>query len=127
MEGENGIDLFLVEPVICTVVKPIVIEALMICKRLLMWLIPVSSPQQRVFHLGERAMDRIEFEELALKSMDPSLGPDLSRWRRSESKSEQKSEGNDPVKHNHFLIPSLCLAQRSCKDTAGTSRKRRSF
>ena len=35
-------------------------------------------------------MDRIEFEELALKSMDPSLGPDLSHWRSRKSESELK-------------------------------------
>ena len=27
---------------------------------------------------GERLVDRLEFEELALKSIDPSLGPKLS-------------------------------------------------
>ena len=46
--------------------------------------------QQRAFQIGERAMDRIEFEELALKSMDPSLGPDLSHWRSRKSESELK-------------------------------------
>ena len=28
---------------------------------------------------GERLIDRIDFEELALKTLDPSLGPKISR------------------------------------------------
>ena len=58
----------------------------------------MSYLQQRVFLLGERVMDRIEFEELALKSMDPSLGPDLSQWRRSKSKSGEKSKEENCVR-----------------------------
>jgi hypothetical protein len=32
----------------------------------------------RTYQYGERLADRIDFEELALKSVDPSLGPSLS-------------------------------------------------
>jgi hypothetical protein len=31
--------------------------------------------QRRVYELGQRAQSRIEFEELALRSIDPALGP----------------------------------------------------
>ncbi len=34
--------------------------------------------QLKLFQYGERLIDRIDFEELALKSVDPSLGPTIS-------------------------------------------------
>ncbi|KAF5360635.1 hypothetical protein D9756_004997 [Leucocoprinus leucothites] len=38
-----------------------------------------GSWQLKVYQAGERLMDRIEFEELALKGFDPSLYPSLAR------------------------------------------------
>ncbi|KAI0916748.1 hypothetical protein AcW1_007886 [Taiwanofungus camphoratus] len=38
---------------------------------------PDSSWKRKAFLYGERLIDRLEFEELALKSVDPSLGPKL--------------------------------------------------
>jgi len=35
--------------------------------------------QLKIYHIGEQLSDRIEFEELALKGVDPSLGPSLAR------------------------------------------------
>jgi hypothetical protein len=32
----------------------------------------------RTYELGERIVDRIDFEELALKGVDPSLGPSVT-------------------------------------------------
>lgn len=49
-------------------------------------------------------MDRIEFEELALKSMDPSLGPDLSHWRNTKSKPDEKLDSEEPVVMQHCLV-----------------------
>ena len=34
--------------------------------------------QRKAFLYGERLVDRLDFEELALKSLDPSLGPKIS-------------------------------------------------
>jgi hypothetical protein len=31
----------------------------------------------RTYELGERIVDRIDFEELALKGVDPTLGPSI--------------------------------------------------
>ncbi|RXW14252.1 hypothetical protein EST38_g11602 [Candolleomyces aberdarensis] len=45
-----------------------------------------------VFRTGERIVDRMEFEELALKSIDPSLGPTITHPRSSEMDSEQKEQ-----------------------------------
>ena len=39
--------------------------------------------QQRLYVYGERIVDRIEYEELALKSMDTTLGPKLSELGRT--------------------------------------------
>jgi len=36
-----------------------------------------GSWKLKVYQFGERVVDRIEFEELALKGLDPSLGPSL--------------------------------------------------
>ena len=50
-------------------------------------LIPCS--QRTAFLYGERLVDRLDFEELALKSLDPSLGPKFSdivpRGQKSET------------------------------------------
>ncbi|KAF9221605.1 hypothetical protein BS17DRAFT_844166 [Gyrodon lividus] len=40
---------------------------------------PEGSCKLRTFEYGERMVDRIDFEELALKGVDPSLGPVLTR------------------------------------------------
>ena len=45
--------------------------------------------QYRAFHYGERLVDRVEFEELALKGLDPSLGPAISRIGKSGEKVAQ--------------------------------------
>ena len=33
--------------------------------------------QLKTYQMGERLVDRMDFEELALKSIDPSLGPSI--------------------------------------------------
>ena len=48
--------------------------------------------QLYVFRMGERTVDRIEFEELALKSIDPSLGPRITHPTSAEMDSEQNQE-----------------------------------
>lgn len=42
--------------------------------------------------MGERIVDRMEFEELALKTIDPSLGPTITHPRTSEMDSERQQE-----------------------------------
>ncbi|GJE88527.1 mitochondrial K -H exchange-related-domain-containing protein [Phanerochaete sordida] len=46
---------------------------------------PEGHWKRRTFLYGERLVDRIDFEELALKSLDPSLGPKLTRFGQSEA------------------------------------------
>ncbi|KIM41021.1 hypothetical protein M413DRAFT_72320 [Hebeloma cylindrosporum] len=37
----------------------------------------------KTYQVGEKLVDRMEFEELALKSIDPSLGPSITQLKRS--------------------------------------------
>lgn len=37
-------------------------------------------------------MDRIDFEEIALKGVDPSLGPKIIQWPSKDKDSEAKEE-----------------------------------
>lgn len=48
----------------------------------------VLLSQLRTFRYGERLIDRIDFEELALKTIDPSLGPKVTKLSQSVSNSE---------------------------------------
>lgn len=41
--------------------------------------------QRKVYVYGERLVDRIDFEELALKSVDPNLGPKITKFGHSEA------------------------------------------
>ncbi|KAI8978877.1 mitochondrial K+-H+ exchange-related-domain-containing protein [Trametes punicea] len=47
---------------------------------------PEGSWKRKAFLYGERLVDRLDFEELALKSLDPSLGPRLSNIVSSKDK-----------------------------------------
>ncbi|KAH9080564.1 mitochondrial K+-H+ exchange-related-domain-containing protein [Lactarius deliciosus] len=42
---------------------------------------PENTWKFKVFTYGERLVDRVEFEELALKGVDPSMGPKISHPR----------------------------------------------
>jgi len=48
---------------------------------------------------GERVVDRIDFQELALKSMDPSLGPKISDFGSLGVKFEEKDLPRIPLIH----------------------------
>lgn len=56
---------------------------------------PEGSWKLKTFRYGERIMDRIEFEELALKGLDPSLGPKLTA---PGSASQAVEEEKDSIK-----------------------------
>ncbi|CAL1712492.1 unnamed protein product [Somion occarium] len=49
---------------------------------------PEGSWKRKTFLYGERIVDRIDFEELALKSINPSLAPRI--FRQSEAKSSKE-------------------------------------
>ncbi|KZS92910.1 hypothetical protein SISNIDRAFT_485863 [Sistotremastrum niveocremeum HHB9708] len=53
---------------------------------------PEGNWRLRTFRYGERIMDRIDFEELALKSFDPAMGPRITKVINGESSEEKKLE-----------------------------------
>ncbi|KAI5980729.1 mitochondrial K+-H+ exchange-related-domain-containing protein [Pisolithus albus] len=59
----------------------------------------------RLYQHGERLVDRIDFEELALKGVDPSLSPSFRNRRvvAGLSRSNQKGEQRAPVVRSIFL------------------------
>jgi len=58
-----------------------------------------GSWKRRLFVYGERVVDRIDFQELALKSMDPSLAPKISKFGKSAVRFEDHSPPHIPLIH----------------------------
>ncbi|KAI0712858.1 mitochondrial K+-H+ exchange-related-domain-containing protein [Cerioporus squamosus] len=76
-----------------------------------------GSWKRRAFLYGERIADRLDFEEHALRSLDPSLGPKLSDLIPQRSKTEDTpvvritltyppSTLQSPLPHLHSLLSS---------------------
>ncbi|KAI0269811.1 mitochondrial K+-H+ exchange-related-domain-containing protein [Gloeopeniophorella convolvens] len=61
---------------------------------------PESSWKFKVFSYGEKLVDRVDFEELALKGVDPSMGPNISHPRSPSE--EQKKSALIPLVHPKF-------------------------
>jgi len=62
---------------------------------------PEASWKFKVFTYGERLVDRVDFEELALKGVDPSMGPKLSNPRSPTE--EQKKTAFIPLVYPKFV------------------------
>ncbi len=58
--------------------------------RRLIALVGAFTIQFKVFTYGERLVDRLDFEELALKGVDPSMGPKITH-PRSPSEAQKKT------------------------------------
>ncbi|KAH7885241.1 mitochondrial K+-H+ exchange-related-domain-containing protein [Phlebopus sp. FC_14] len=56
---------------------------------------PEGSWKLRVYEYGERIVDRIDFEELALKSVDPSMGPSSRTPNATEYQPEKLAQGSE--------------------------------
>jgi hypothetical protein len=81
-------------------------------------------PQLKLYRFGERLEDRIDFEELALRSIDPSLGPKLSSPDFAGSRHEAKAEDADALQikvSNIPLDPSFLNFTSSFADPADLS------
>ncbi|KDQ62671.1 hypothetical protein JAAARDRAFT_467692 [Jaapia argillacea MUCL 33604] len=65
---------------------------------------PEGSWKFKTFRYGEQLMDKIEFEELALKGLDPSLGPRLSNLKKLKDTPENEK---DHTKISLLYPPSL--------------------
>jgi hypothetical protein len=51
----------------------------------------LHHPQLKTFQYGERLYDRLDFEELALSGLDPTLGPKVSKFGGHEISVEEKT------------------------------------
>jgi len=80
--------------------------------------------QFKFFTYGERLVDRVDFEELALKGVDPSMGPKISR-PRSPSK-DQKNTALIPLVHPR-IVGTSPLAHLEMILTRRTPRHRKGF
>lgn len=74
---------------------------------------PENSWKFKLFTYGERLADRIDFEELALKGVDPSLSPKISHPRSSSEPEDQKKTiplvhptivGTSPLSHLEAIL-----------------------
>jgi len=83
---------------------------------------PENSWKFKFFTYGERLADRIDFEELALKGVDPSMGPKISQ-PRSSSEEEKKTI---PLVHPR-MFGTPPLAHLEAILTRRTPRHRKGF
>ncbi|KAI0357350.1 hypothetical protein OH77DRAFT_1588272 [Trametes cingulata] len=67
---------------------------------------PEGTWKRKAFLYGERLVDRLDFEELALKSLDPSLGPRLSNIVHASG----KEKASAPVQIPLVFPPSACTS-----------------
>jgi len=85
---------------------------------------PENSWKFKVFTYGERLVDRLDFEELALKGVDPSMGPKISHPRNPTE--EQQKSVIIPLVHPKIVAPSP-LAHLETILTRRTPRHRKGF
>jgi hypothetical protein len=64
--------------------------------------------QLKVYRAGERLVDRLEFEELALKSIDPSLGPSITNFGRKNPVIAEAEKGVE----NEPQLLKVCMLHR---------------
>jgi len=67
--------------------------------------------QLKLYQAGERLVDRMDFEELALKSIDASLGPSITkkRLKEPENKNEDREKEQVQVSRTFFPYDTACL------------------
>lgn len=77
--------------------------------------------KNRVFNYGERLVDRLDFEEVALKSLDPSLGPKITS-PRTVGKDVQQPQ--IPLIYPQHIITSPLLNLQTLVDKRAPRHKR---
>jgi hypothetical protein len=65
--------------------------------------------KKRTYNMGEKLMDRIDYEEWALKGVDPTLGPSLNPEKVAEKRKERK-EGQDASKDVQQMVNNSSIA-----------------
>ncbi|KAH9480812.1 hypothetical protein JR316_0007413 [Psilocybe cubensis] len=81
----------------------------------------------KTFQLGEKMVDRLEFEELALKSFDPSMGPSITQLKRSPVLDKKKPTIIPLIYPPSQLTPSAALSELSAYTGHRMPRHRRGF
>ncbi|SJX60418.1 uncharacterized protein SRS1_11750 [Sporisorium reilianum f. sp. reilianum] len=74
--------------------------------------------KRRTYVLGERLMDRIEYQEWALKGIDPAMGPHLIRREPEDAETKVEGTGMGIKRLDHVPLlypPSLLEPQRLLK------------
>ncbi|KAK1222343.1 hypothetical protein PQX77_014821 [Marasmius sp. AFHP31] len=74
-----------------------------------------NNQQLKVFRAGERIVDRVDFEELSLKSVDPELGPTILHPDFSGKKGKEK-ERKAPQLTIPLLFPSSVYTTQTSLD-----------
>lgn len=72
--------------------------------------------KRRTYVTGEKLMDRIEYQEWALKGIDPAMGPHFLRGGQDESMREKDDNGIPKIDHIPLLYPSSVLKPESLLD-----------
>ncbi|KAJ3514356.1 hypothetical protein NLJ89_g2430 [Agrocybe chaxingu] len=83
----------------------------------------------KTFQFGERLVDRMEFEELALKSIDPSLGPSI-RHLKQRPLADEKGSGPPTIPlifPPSIVTPSMALSELKAYTAHRIPRHRRGF
>jgi len=80
-----------------------------------------GSWRVKVFNYGERLIDRLDFEELALKSLDPSLGPRITSPRTVGKDAQQP---HIPLIYPQHIITSPLLNLEKLVDKRAPRHKR---
>ncbi|KAG6334698.1 hypothetical protein ID866_4397 [Astraeus odoratus] len=62
---------------------------------------PTGSWKMQLYEHGERLVDRLDFEELALKGVDPSLGPCISNADIARGRSDSNPRGSEMSPQRH--------------------------
>jgi len=65
--------------------------------------------KRRTYVLGERLMDRIEYQEWALKGIDPAMGPHLISGKAPDAETQQIDNGIPKLDHIPLLYPPSLL------------------
>ncbi|GAA5982723.1 hypothetical protein JCM10908_006761 [Rhodotorula pacifica] len=83
-----------------------------------------GSMKRKIYTFGERMMDRIEYEEWALKAIDPALAPKLGASRSTPASAQEGdatvAKGKQPREDVELLYPSSLLSDKALLDQLKT-------
>ncbi|KAF9553233.1 hypothetical protein CPC08DRAFT_713943 [Agrocybe pediades] len=81
----------------------------------------------KTFQFGERLVDRLEFEELALKSIDPSLAPSITKLKRTPVLDEKDTSTIPLIFPPSILSSSTALSELTAYTAHRVPRHKKGF